>query len=164
MPTARPHRRLAAFVAVSSLFFVEACHAYQRPPPGKGISFDSRVRVQSVEPFVVLPAAADTAAPARDCSATRVEGYVAKASPDSLTFRGLMSVVPANGDAASCRWARTSSVIVPIAAADVAVNRVSGKRTAILLLVIAVTVVGFVAFAVSQIDYGLGSGGDCAFC
>jgi hypothetical protein len=164
MPTARPHRRLAAFVAASSLFFVEACHAYQRPPPGKGISFDSRVRLQSVEPFAVLPVVADTGAAVRDCRATRVEGHVAKASPDSLTFRGLVHVVPANSDAASCQWAKTSSVIVPIAGADVAVNRVSGKRTAILLLVITAAVVGFAAFAASQIDYGLGSGGDCAFC
>ncbi len=161
MSTVRP--RVAAFVALSSLFFVQACHAYQRPAPGKGIPYDSRVRVRSVQPFDVLPAAA-AGMERHICRATSVEGHVATASADSVTFRGLRSVVPANSDAASCQWAKSSAVIVPIAGADVTVNRVSGKRTAIVLLVIAATFVAVVALAASQIDYGLGSGGDCAFC
>ena len=73
-------------------------------------------------------------------------------------------MVPANGDAASCQWAKSSSVIVAVAGADVTVNRVSGKRTAVFLLVVAATLVAVAAFAASQIEYGLGDGGDCAFC
>src|SRR5687768_10779955 len=155
MSTVRPHRCIVAFVALSSLLFAQACHAYQRPAPGKGITYDSRVRVRSAQPFVVLPAAAEAAGTERrECRATTAEGYVSRAWADSLMFQGLRSVVPANGDAASCRWARSSSVIVPIAGADVTVKRVSGKRTVVLLLVIAVSLVALAALAASQIEYG----------
>jgi hypothetical protein len=165
MSIVRPRRRTAAFVALSSLLFVEGCHAYQRPLPGKGIPSQSRVRLRSAEPFAVLPASADGAGPQRrECRATTVEGHVAKATADSVTFQRLSSVVAANGDATSCRWARTTSVIVPVAGTDVTVNRFSGKHTAIGLVITAVTIVALIAFVVSQMEYSIGDGGDCAFC
>jgi hypothetical protein len=161
----RPRRCIAASVALSSLFSVQACHAYQRPAPANGISYDSRVRVRSAQPFIVLPAAASASGTERrECRATIVEGHVSRVSADSVTFQGLRAVVPANGDAASCQWARSSTVIVPIGGTDVTVNRFSGKRTVVLLLVIAASLVALAALAASQIEYGLGDGGDCAFC
>jgi hypothetical protein len=165
MSTLPLRRSVAALVAVSSLFFVQACYAYQRPLPGKGISFDSRVRVQATEPFAVMPVAGeDTAGVARDCHATTVEGYVTSASADSVTFQSLISVVPANGDAGSCRWTKTAPVIVPVTGADVAVNRPSGKRMGIVLLVTTATLFALIAYAMSNMDWSWDKAGDCAFC
>jgi hypothetical protein len=131
MSTAPLHRSVSAFVAVSSLLFTQACFAYQRPPAGKGISPHSRVRVQSVEPFVVVAAGAEDPTEARPaCRATIVEGFVSSASSDAVTFQGLRRLVPANGDAVSCRWAKTSVVIVPIKARNLPALTACGVRAA----------------------------------
>jgi hypothetical protein len=119
--------------------------------------------VQSVEPFLVMPVG-DSAGVSGDCRATVAEGYITSASPDAVTFQSLIRVIPANSDPASCRWTMTSSAIVPVAGTDVAVNRVSGKRTAIVFLVIGVTFFAYVAYAMSQMEFDWGHSGDCAFC
>jgi hypothetical protein len=153
-------RDIAALIAVCSLFCAQGCYVYQRPRAGAVPEPGARVRVQSATPFAVRPVA-DAAVVAADCRATLIEGFATTASADTVTFQRVTRLVSANPDRASCRWTRTDPVVVATSGADVTLNRFSGKRTAVLLLV---SFLAFAAYAVSQIEYPVSSGGDCAFC
>jgi hypothetical protein len=164
MSTVPLHRKFAALFAVSSVLCVQACYAYQRPLAGSALA-DARVRVQSAAPFVVRPAVADdTVGGAADCRATLIEGFATSASADAVTFQNLTRVVPDTSHGASCRWAKNAPAIIPTDGADVTVNRLSGKRTTVFLIVAAVTAFAVVAYAASQFTFSPTGGGDCAFC
>lgn len=159
------HRNFAALLAVSSVLCAQACYAYQRPSVGTVLEPGARVRVQSAAPFAVRPAPfADTAVVAGDCRATLIEGVATTASADGVTFQSLTHLVSANPDGGSCRWATKAAVIVPTDGADVTLHGFSGKRTVVLLIVLAATVLAYAVYGVSQIKFPLSGGGDCAFC
>jgi hypothetical protein len=155
-------RNVAALVAVWSVLCAQACYAYQRPAGGTGVGSGALVRVQSAAPFAVRPASfADTAFVAADCRATRVEGFATTASTDAVTFQSLTQLVSANPDGRPCRWAAETPVIVSTDRADVTVNRISGQRTTVFLIVLTVTFVAYVAYGLSQMTFG-SSGGRCS--
>jgi hypothetical protein len=159
------HRNCVALVAVWSVLGAQACSAYQRPPVGIVVEPGAHMRVQSAVPFVVRPATfADTAAVAGDCRATLVEGAATTASADAVMFRSLSHLVSANLDDGSCRWATKAAVIVSTNGADVTLRRYSGKRTAVLLIALTLAFLVYAAYGLSQMDFPISGGGDCAFC
>lgn len=138
----------------------QGCYAYQRPANAGALPYNAGVELRSTSPFAVRLAVERRAAEVV-CHATLVRGAVRHMWGDTLLIdlsSAPIAAVEPNGATRACP--RGGVVLVErSSAAALTQATLEGTRTTLMLLGIAAVVVGFLAYAASQIEYSTGGCG-----
>lgn len=175
MELRRRRRAGAAALALAAFSLGQGCHSWRPVPAAAGRPAPKQqARVQSASPFLVLADPPGDLVPGSvPCRATLAEGDASGTrGGDTVTLGYLARVVPATAaDEAPCAALRTASVVIRPDAAALAAPTVTAltfdkRRTAIVVGVTAAVLIAIVAYAVSTMEYDLGSGDSCTatFC
>ena len=154
----RARRGVFAFVLSS---WSQACVVH-RPMPGDGsLRQGTDVRVRSLVPLD-LKRQTDTLSPVPVCCTTVVAGRFVRANRDTIVLeRG--SGFAVTSDLSRIPVQREILTVVRTSETEVTVRQIDGARTTALLVGITAAVIGLLALAASQIQYGLPSGGGTFF-
>src|SRR5688572_11190680 len=154
MASSARRRAYTAFVALTSFAWGQGCSSYQRPrsvllTPG------SNVRLQATTPLLVQRPGESTTD--RACHATVVQGVLSAVAGDTLVFSQVKGVLAADARERACaRLGAGTTVVRPSTGSTLTERRYSAARTTGLVLGLAAALVGFAAFAASQIEYDFG--------
>ncbi|HWL39215.1 MAG TPA: hypothetical protein VNO75_03175 [Gemmatimonadaceae bacterium] len=142
MPRSALARHRTALITLS--IWLQACASHRPVPQDMSALTGHTVKVRSAEPFPIMRPG-DTVAPIPVRMVRRVEGRVRRVAGDTLAI--------AHGVDASGRRALEVVNVVRTPATEIIVSQTDWRRTTILLAVITAALVGFAAFAASQITY-----------
>lgn len=150
---------LRAIFALGLAAWTQACYAYRAAPPGAAGHENAVVRVRSAQPFPLrtVGAAPDVVVL---CQTREVVGVLRRAVADTIVL-DLRGRTPPQSSLSQSDQRCPSGGDVAIAVTpqlEVAVSMIDVKKTALSLVIIAVAVLAFAAYAASQIEYGFPAG------
>ena len=161
MSRSRSIRARRGVIALALTIWSEACVVH-RPMPGDGsLQQGTDLRIRS---FVALnlKRQADTLSPIPVCCTTVVEGRFVRVVGDTIVLeRG--SGFAVTSDLSRVPGQREILTVVRTSETEVTVRQIDRARTTALLVGITAAVIGLLALAASQIQYGLPSGGGTFF-
>jgi len=157
----RSIRARRGVIALALTIWSEACVVH-RPMPGDGsLRQGTEVRIRSPAPLD-LKRQTDTLSAIPVCCTNVVEGRFVRVAGDTLIIeRG--SGFAVTSDLSRIPVQREILTVVRTSETEVTVRQIDGARTTALLVGITAAVVGLLALAASQIQYGLPSGGGTFF-
>ena len=139
----------------------QACVVHRPPPPDESLQHGSEMRIRSLVPLE-LTRQTDTLPAITVCCVTAVEGRFLRAAGDTLVLeRG--SGVAVMSDGSRIRGQREVLTVVRTSGTEVTVRQIDKGRTTALLLGITAAVIGLLALAASQIEYGFPPSGGGTF-
>lgn len=148
----RSARALRATFALALTIWTQGCMATRPVASNMELPPGTRVRVRSAVPFT-LTREGDTTGSKTAHPVTIVDGEVRRVAGDTLVLERLFSV-PTSADGSTFRAQREAVALLRTPATEVTVRSVHWPRTMALIGGITLVVVGFIAYAVSQIEFG----------
>jgi hypothetical protein len=150
MPGSTRARRAALALALAT--WSEACAVHRPIPPDGSLRAGSDLRVRSAAPLE-LTRQTDSLPPTIVHGATNVEGKFIRSAGDTIVLeRG--SGFGVNSNLARIPGTHEILTVVRTSATDVTVRRIDRGRTIALVLGLTAGVIGLLALAASQINYG----------
>ena len=157
----RSTRTRRATIALALAIWSQACVVHRPTPADGSLQHGTDVRIRSVVPLE-LTRQTDTLPAITVCCVTAVEGRFVRAAGDTLVLeRG--SGVAVMSDMSRIRGQREILTVVRTSGTEVTVRQIDAGRTTALLLGITAAIVGFVAYAASQIEYSYPNSGGTTF-
>jgi hypothetical protein len=157
----RSTRARRGVIALALSIWSQACVVHRPMPGDESLRQGTDVRVRSLVPLD-LKRQADTLSPKPVCCTTVVEGKFVRVAGDTLVIeRG--SGFAVTSDLSRIPVQREILTVVRTSETEVTVRQIDGARTTALLVGITAAVIGLLALAASQIQYGLPSGGGTFF-
>jgi hypothetical protein len=157
----RSIRARRGVIALALTIWSEACVVHRPIPGDESPRQGTDVRVRSLVPLD-LKRQADTLSPIPVCCTTVVEGKLVRVAGDTIVL-GRGSGFAVTSDMSRIPVQREILTVVRTSETEVTVRQIDGASTTALLVGITAAVVGLLALAASQIQYGLPSGGGTFF-
>lgn len=145
-------RARRAAIALALAVWSEACSVHRPIPPDGSLRPGSDLRIRSAAPLQ-LTRQTDSLPPTTVCCAKTVEGRFVRFAGDTIV------VERGSGVAVTSSMSRIPGyheilTVVRTSTTDVTVRQIDRGRTTALVLGITAAVIGLLALAASQIDYG----------
>jgi hypothetical protein len=135
----------------------QACVVHRPMPADASLQSGSELRIRSVAPLE-LTRQLDSLPATTICCMTSVQGRFVRVAGDTLVLeRGSGAAVTSN--LSRIRGQHEILTVVRTVGTEVTVRQIDSARTTALVLGITAAIIGLLALAASQIQYGLPSGG-----
>lgn len=157
--------RSARRAAIALMCWTQACTAYRPAPANVPLAIGRPVRIRAAEPFALGQSAIGFMSPTV-CRATALRGYVMRTVGDTLLLGSAHDIAAAPElDGSTRRCPENQAVaIVLTPTIEITEQRTDRGRTTALIVGLVAALVGFAAYAASNIDPGFPpSGGGTSF-